>query len=370
MTVPGTSMRAVVALVAVAVLAGCVAPGREDPAPSVTSDPTPSAVEVSTSAFDLECGDIASLIGDAGVYAAAVILTNPGDPEGLAWVYPSDTEVVAAGGLACRSTSAPFMRVSALAEATAEFTSALDAASAASEDSPIGALPHVPSDVGDGGVTTCRDTGAGGLCTWSVLVGDIWLVAELSGLALEDLVFPPDRPDGWSQQPYPVAGSRPIIAVEAIAEALASSRTEGPAPASRTSPSCVELATAQVVAEQFGVNAPDVTAGIATPSTVARSVASTAGYALPYYAAERAGWDRCYASWSTADGEYVSLTLVTRPVPVSGAPDSAPSCGVHPDGAGLLCRGAATVSGQYRVVELQGSVPAGSEAPLARVLTG
>lgn len=369
-TVNGASWHAGAALVVIFALAGCVSqPGNP---PTTTAAPSPAVSESAPagSAFTLDCSDVGLVIDGTGLFETDVVFSQPGDVQGLLpHLYPGDREIIAAGGLACTSFSAPLVRVSALADASTEFFSALAAASEASTDSPIGASPHQPSDLGDEGVTTCRDAGAGGLCTWSLLFDDIWLVVDLFPLELGDLVFPPDRPDGWAQQPYPAPGSLPLATVTAVADALGANRSEGPGPVPVTSPRCTAIVSAEALGAEFGVSAGDVTVQSITSADVARSVASTAGYALPYFAADRLGWDRCRASWMSSDSQLLNVTLATRPTS-GGDVGAETSCRAHPDGPGLLCDGAAVVDGQYRVIALEGSAPAGAEVPLGRVLTG
>jgi hypothetical protein len=262
--------------------------------------------------------------------------------------YPGPTAVAESGGLACEMLGGgPGVSILALADAQQEFDESRSAIEAVPSGG--GARVYADSPVGDGGFVTCRDTGSGGLCTWSVISKGVWLVVDLYPLALDELEFPPDLPSGWAQPAYPA----PDGALDALVGDLAALASSAPplTPTSTPATSCLEIATPARIEIALGFDSTTVSVSEQLPAEVAAAVTSTAGYALPYYAASRSGWSPCFARSSTSEGQIV---VVTRPLDETSSDAPAGECLGPGDGYEELCRVAVVVGDELRVAQFTG----------------
>lgn len=343
-------------------LTGCVASAPAAPTPTAAS-PTPEATPTPSAppAAWPTCDELALIIDGAG------LLPNPvhgnfspaqSTPRDLSVPYPGLHTVTEAGGLACR-TADEGVTVSILQDARADVEEARRAVDAVPVEAATG-RQYSESPVADGGVVTCRNTGTGGLCTWSLRADDAWVVIKLSPLPLAALVFPADLPSGAAQIPFPKAGG---VAESLVAELIVSLTASIPDRSGvPVGTSCVTLATPARVRAAVGTDLGAADAAPEQPVESAVATTSTAGYALPAYAARDAGWSRCVL------GDYGGeLIVVTRPLG-DVKPDPARATCNRADGPEEFCRAAVIVGSELRVAQFGGPAGTTSVAALEALL--
>lgn len=290
--------------IAALVLTGCVpepAGVVETRSPSPTPEPTVDLV-----GFDLSCAELTPavqvLLGGSALESVEHELLP---------LYPGSAAVRQAGGLACDwAADGAGARISALPAASADFRESEAAAEAAilELDLPYW-KPNPTSEVGEEATRTCDAHGGGSAsCTWSVLADDIWITVYAFGPL--GLVEPGDDENGYGQRPYPSADGQLERRVQDVVDLIAGA-PRGAVPEWRPvdGAACLARLAPGAVAALFGVGEHQVSTRLeGRGAEAAARVASLAGYALPFYAADRMGWARCTAA--AGDPE---LTLTIAP---------------------------------------------------------
>lgn len=335
----------------------CAAP---PPAPTVSPTATESPVPVAWA----ECDEIARLIDEAGLLPSpveGVFSAALPDPGSLDVVYPLASVVSEAGGLACEGRQdGVHASVLALQDAGDDFAEARAAIDAVPPVNEGASRVYAESPVAGGGVVTCRDAGPGGLCTWSLASADAWVVVELFPLPLASLTFPPDLPSGWAQPPYPTPGGNvDSLVADIVATVAASMPVRAVTPPSTA---CKPLVTPERVVAAVGRDLGAAEVAPEAPVEVAVRQMSTAGSALPSYAARDAGWSRCVLGG--IEGE---LIVVTRPAGLVDSASVANPCFPGEDFE-EICRVVVTVGSETRVAQFAGDAGATSAERLEALL--
>lgn len=285
-----------VAIALAASLAACTAEANPVASPTVESPTTPPVSEtpVPPSAFDIDCDSVMGLIEAAPGFERIELTRRDRQV-----VWPHDEAVLQAGGLACEwSNGTAYASVRALSQAAADYEEARAAASAAPATRGVPDWePHTDAAMGDAAIVSCNSYGNGrGTCAWSVLSDGAWVVVRMENMSAADLDIPPET-GGPLPATRPLEDGETARAVEQVVAAIANApRSEPTPPASARRPGerCTERLTVPKVAAAFGIDEAGVGAILSrSPAEMSEHVASTAGYALPYYAASRVGWERC-----------------------------------------------------------------------------
>jgi hypothetical protein len=288
-----------------ALLVGCAGSGEAPTSPS--ENPSPSSSDspvVSASDFTVGCD---ALTGLAHGFSAADAFVQT---SGVSVVSPGSEAIRRARGIACEWAGDGRVVISALADATDDYRAAREAADAQAMSD---WAPHSDNAAGEEAITTCYDHGTGlSTCMWSILDSGNWIVVEARGLPL-DLVQRPDLPSGWAQQPLPDPQGTTQAAVVAIVEAIVSAAEPASTAEANPSAGCQTVMDAARAEAALGLPAGSISVSLArTGVQMSAHVASTAGYALPYFAADRAGWTRCTA---VASGWQIDVTAAPGAAP-------------------------------------------------------
>lgn len=277
------------ALVVVALLAGCTPVSAPQTQPDIPASILPSA-------FDIACSDVAPIDQLRALWGGEVVPMAYHEAGAAGSWEMQGTALLQDGALACGWGQSGGDHTQLLVLALPDARDGFER----SEPSFLGGevFPYVEMDVADAGSAFCRtdDAAPGVRCHWNVLVGETWLSVFLQDVPASELDADDQvKPDGVAAD---------IVA--RIADALAGASAHDVDRAEPSIPSCDSALQPAQIAEWIGVDPSQLAA------TAGRPVESMLGYSTPAfgqvmwaYSFERLGYSECQFRTETITGSAI-----------------------------------------------------------------